>query len=546
MPEFKRQERKRQARIAAGSFSAMAVLLPALALAQAADGAGSTAPAAEQAPQRKVNVNEYIVRGNTVLDVRTIEKTVTPFLGPDRTLQDIEGARAALLAAYQAKGYQTVYVDLPEQQVTGGVVILQVSETRVGRVRVVGAEYTSPLAVRDQVPALQEGKVPDFSQAQTELTALNRANRQVMPVVRQGIVPGTMDVDLKVDDKSPWRASLGVNNDRSADTKPLRAIASIGHDNLWQLGHSASLSFFGAPQDFSQAKVWSAAYTAPIPSSNWSLELSGYKSDSNVSTLGGTSVLGNGHTVGLKATYVLPMAGTWWQSVGVGVDFKDNVERVRFGKETNNVPLKYAPLSLYYTGYRQGDSNTTSLNLSATMGTRSLFGYGSNEQAFDDKRYASRSSFMTFKADATNTYTFSGGAQAVARVAAQLADSPLMSSEQFAAGGMNSVRGYLSAETTGDYGALGSLEWRTAPFTVFPSVIEDLRLYLFTEAAYLRLRQAQVEQTDSFTLASAGFGTSFKLGQYVSARFDFGYPLRDGPQTRRHSPRLNFSVTANY
>ncbi|MDA4183158.1 POTRA domain-containing protein, partial [Escherichia coli] len=83
------------------------------------------APSSEPAPQRKVNINEYVVRGNTTLDIRTIEKTVTPFLGPDRTLKDIEDARAALLAVYQAKGFQSVYVDLPEQQVTGGVVILQ-------------------------------------------------------------------------------------------------------------------------------------------------------------------------------------------------------------------------------------------------------------------------------------------------------------------------------------------------------------------------------------------------------------------------------------
>jgi hemolysin activation/secretion protein len=76
---------------------------------------------------------EYIVRGNTVLDARSIERAVSPFLGPGRSLKDIEAARDALLEAYQAKGYQSVYVDLPEQQVTQGLVFLQVSETRVGR-----------------------------------------------------------------------------------------------------------------------------------------------------------------------------------------------------------------------------------------------------------------------------------------------------------------------------------------------------------------------------------------------------------------------------
>ena len=79
------------------------------------------------------------MRGNTVLEARDIEKAVYPYLGPDRTLSDIEAAREALQTIYQERGYQSVYVDLPEQQVADGIVFLQVSETKVGRVRVVGA-----------------------------------------------------------------------------------------------------------------------------------------------------------------------------------------------------------------------------------------------------------------------------------------------------------------------------------------------------------------------------------------------------------------------
>ena len=81
---------------------ALALLLPHIASAQA---------------ERKVNINEYIVRGNTVLDARSIEKAVYPFLGPERSLSDIEKARDALQEVYNAQGYQSVYVDLPEQAV---------------------------------------------------------------------------------------------------------------------------------------------------------------------------------------------------------------------------------------------------------------------------------------------------------------------------------------------------------------------------------------------------------------------------------------------
>lgn len=102
---------------------------------------GALAPpvwAEEEAAVRRVDVNEYFVRGNTVLDARAIEEAVYPFLGPQKTLVDIEGARDALQKIYQARGYQSVFVELPEQKVDDGIVYLQVSETKVGRVRVVG------------------------------------------------------------------------------------------------------------------------------------------------------------------------------------------------------------------------------------------------------------------------------------------------------------------------------------------------------------------------------------------------------------------------
>lgn len=506
------------------------------------------AAAADAAPAREVDVSEYIVRGNTVLDARTIEKTVTPFLGPKRTLKDIEAARDALLAAYNAKGYQSVYVDLPEQQVADGVVFLMVNETKIGRVRVVGAQYNSPTEVREQVPALKEGAVPDFNQAQAELTALNRsAKRQVMPLVKQGAVPGTMDVDLKVDDSTPWHGSVGLSNDYSADTRPLRSTVTIANDNLFQMGHSMSMTFFATPQDFGQTRVWSGTYTAPLRGTNWSLEGSGYISNSNVATVGGTNVLGKGHTIGLKANYTVPDTGTWWHSLSIGIDFKDNEQALNLNGAGNTVPLRYAPITLGYSGFVQTERSSWGLNASLMTGTRSIFGYGDNRNVFDDNRANALPSFVVLKADTNGTYNFENNMQFGFRLAGQLTDSPLVSGEQIAGGGMSSVRGYLSAEATGDYGLVGSVELRTKPLDYLKSAhVENWRAYTFLDAARLGLRFPLVEQKSIFSLASVGVGTSFNVTDAVNGRLDLGYTLLAGPRTERHDLMLNFSLTANY
>ncbi len=522
------------------------LVAPGITLAQQAQDAAPAEPAAT------VTINEYIVRGNTVLDGRQIEKAVEPYLGPGKTLADVEQARAAVNALYQQAGYQSVYVELPEQQVSGGVVLLKVQQTPIGRLRVVGAKYDSPARIRSQVPSLAEGVVPDFNTAQHELTALNQTGRrQVMPLVREGAMPGTMDVDLQVEDHSPWRASASLNNDHSADTHKLRLSTSLAHDNLWQRGHSASIGLFLAPEDIDQAKVMSASYTAPFEGTPWSLEVAGYVSDSRVLNAGGqggagtgTNVIGDGHSVGIKLNYRLPGSAVWWRQLSVGVDFKDTMEDTRMGKTTLRTPLKYAPLSLAFTGVRQGTHDQFSLNTSLVAGTRRLLGYGSGNEEFFQKRYWADPSFVAFKVDVSNTHTFDNDWQWYARGSAQITDTPLVSAEQFAAGGMYTARGYLSAEAIGDYGALTNLEWRTPAWSLWSGT--DLRLYSFADAAYLRLRRPLPEQTSKYNLASLGIGAQLRLGDHLQLRLDFAWPYSDGPITPKHDERLHFNISTSY
>ncbi|AUA59062.1 Heme/hemopexin transporter protein huxB precursor [Achromobacter spanius] len=518
------------------------VLIVAMNAAWAQGAAGADATSG-----RRVNINEYIVRGNTVLEARDIERAVYPYLGPDRSLADIESAREALQTIYQDKGYQSVYVDLPEQQVADGIVFLQVSETKVGRVRVVGAQHYSPLAIRDDVPALQEGQVPNFNRAQAELTQLNKgASRQVVPLVKEGRIPGTMDVDLKVEDKSPWHASLGLNNDYSADTSRLRSTASLGYDNLWQLGHSVSLTFFTAPQETDNAKVWSGSYSMPL-TPRWGLQFSGYKSDSNVATIGGTNVLGKGYSFGLSAIYTMDPQGDWSNSLSIGLDYKKFDESTRFGDNEDQIPIKYLPFTLAYNGYRYSESSQSSLGLSVVGASGSFFNQGSDWQEFDDKRYQASPSFALLRGDGTHTQNLFGDWQLGLRGSFQLASGALVSNEQFSAGGATSVRGYLAAERTGDDGVLASVEWRTPSLARWLGAnVNEWRFYAFADAATLRLRDPLPEQDASYSLASLGLGTRLQVLDWLSGSLDWGYPLKDGPNTRKHDPRLNFSVRANF
>jgi len=515
---------------------AVAFLLPVYATAQdAAKGVPTPAPSTYQ-------INEYLVRGNTLLGAVDIEKTVEPFLGPGRSMTDVHAARDALQKLYQSAGYQSVVVEIPPQQVKGGVVLLKVSENEIGHVRVVGAKYHSPQAIRDAVPSLAEGTVPNFTNVQQQLTDLNRQpGRQVVPVLSPGSLPQTMDVTLKVDDSNPLHGSVEVDNDHSADTPDLRTIANIRYDNLWQLGHTISASYIVAPQDRSATEVYALSYLAPL-SSDWSLLGSGYKSNSNANTLGGTTVLGKGEAFSLQATLQLSALGQYTQSVSFGVSRKHFDQNITLGGETEKAPLTYVPLTLAYTGQHVGEKSTTGFTLAGNFGLR---GAGSENSAFDNQRFNARDNFAYLHADFNYSRLFTGNYSLVTRFSGQVADAPLVSSEQFAAGGETTVRGYLSAEETADTGGVGSIELRSPSINAWlGSFANDWRFHAFFDGAHLQLIDPLPGQRGRFTLLSTGVGTRFTVFHYLDGQVEYAYPLRNGVQTKAHDGQLLFSVKA--
>ena len=283
---------------------------------------------------------EFAVEGNSVLPSEDVERAVYPFLGPDHSIKDIEAARTALEAVYQARGFLTVSVDIPEQKIESGVARLRVTEGRVGRLRVTGSHYFDLGVIKERAPSVAQGEVPQFQQVQKELGELNRTpDRRVTPVLRPGKQPGTVDVDLNVvEDHLPLHGNVQLDDRYNAYTEPLRFTGSLRYDNLWQAEHSFGLTWTVAPNHSSDANVLSATYLMPMPDNN-SLAIYAVHSSSDVVPAAYDTV-GKGNIVG--ARYVIPLAGdpSLFHSFTIGVDHKQFAETLRLqGADTQNTPI---------------------------------------------------------------------------------------------------------------------------------------------------------------------------------------------------------------
>jgi hemolysin activation/secretion protein len=509
-------------------------------------------------------ISEYRVHGAHALTPLEVETAVYPFLGPLRSQEDIQAACAALEKAYHEKGLGAATVQYSPRVEKGGVVELQVSEGTVERLRVRGAKYFSPNAIREAAPSLSEGNVINFDAVGRDIVSLNQVqDRSVTPVLQPGTAPGTYDIDLNVKDSSPTHASVELNDYRSPNTTPLRLTASASDDNLWQAANGVGVSVELAPVRPKDAEVFTGYYLARFPGvDGFSAMLQGTKQDSNISTLGGSTVAGPGQTLELRLNWTLPNGKDWstgkdWEnfshSLYVAFDYKHYQQTISTSGApastagTIVTPITYYPVTLGYSAFLKGltdKESATNANVGVTMNFR---GMGSGPAVFDLNRFGADGGFIYLRGTLDHTANLPGGLQVYGRLQGQVANQPLVSSEEFSGGGEQTVRGYLESEEVGDDGVFGTIELRSPPLAgLLGKNMHDWRIYLFGDTGQLTLIDPLPEQKARFDLTSVGIGSRLLLGSHLGGAFDAGYPLTSQTYTQAHDMRMTFRVDADF
>jgi hemolysin activation/secretion protein len=519
--------------------------------AAAASGA-ARAPAAKPFP-----ILEYRVEGNTVMHAADIERAVMPYLGLGKSIKDVEAARKSLENAYHSRGFQTVLVNIPPQEVSTGIVRLLVVEAPVGQLQIKGSHYHSLQVIRATVPELQPGTTPNFNEVQKELAQLNHTqDLHVTPVLRASTTPGQVDVDLDVQDDLPVHATLEANNRYSANTAKIRLIGEVSYDNLFQSNQSASIQYQVAPEHPENAKIWSVSYVIPTPSGGPVIALYAVRSDSNVAAIGNLNVIGDGSIYGIRVIEPLPStSSSFAHSFTGGWDFKDFKQDVTLqGSDDLPSPARYSPFSIDYTANWlgpldatkhgsaavTGNRSNTSLDLGATFLVRILG--GTDAAQFAVKRSGADPNFITVHPSLQRQQILPGNFSLVAKIDGQIASGPLISNEQYGIGGVDSVRGYVEAERLGDNGVHESLELRTPQLlNLDSSHITDSYAYLFTDAGHARVLEPLPGQTADFHLGSYGLGLRFKY-RGLSIDLDGAKAYSVGYVTRKDANSAQFRV----
>ncbi|HVP28927.1 MAG TPA: ShlB/FhaC/HecB family hemolysin secretion/activation protein [Myxococcota bacterium] len=530
-------------------------------------------------------IKKFEVVGNTLLTPSEVDEVLAPFVGTGKHVTDVQAARDALQKAYEQDSFLTIAVTIPQQTIASGTVRLEVIEARIGNVAVQneGVHWFKDSLVLRDTPHLQPGAILRRDDLEADMVRANaNPDRHVRPVLRAGSEPGTVDVGLDVDDRIPLHGSVTLHNDHAPGSPEYRTITELRYGNLWGLEHEASVAYQFSPfKDFREVQIWAGTYRAPMP---WDPGQSlfyyiAYSSTANgVTAAPDLSVLGNGVNMGARYRIELPtfeaLAG-FSHAFVVGVDRKDVQNTVAATGASIVTPIKYLPVSFEYDASEVGDQALTSLQLG--------FNFNRNGTIQGDSRNdfrANRGGTVPNNPVNGNYEVWTFGLQHALRLPAvmrtlaagrfvslpkpdrgmyddwtfsvnargQIATQPLISTEQMAAGGMDSVRGYLQSELFGDEGWNTQFELRAPALHGFLGgyAHESAQLVAFYDAARLFTKEAGEGQDPWATLQGYGLGLRGQLFGRVTGEIFVARPRNTTADTDAENTRYQFRLSAGF
>ncbi|MDP1949359.1 MAG: ShlB/FhaC/HecB family hemolysin secretion/activation protein [Nitrospirota bacterium] len=539
-------------------------------------------PASNHVEPVGFSILEFVVDGSTLLSREKIDEVLNKYKGPGKTIKDIDRARVELEKAYQRLGYPTILVVVPEQSVDQGSVRLDVVEGHLLGLTVTGNRYFSRYNILGKLPSVQIGALlyePDFVK---QLDAVNaNPDLKIAPVLKPGSEQGTVDLELKATDRLPLHAKMTGDNKGPFTTPAARMTWEAQYGNLWGQDHILTLQTTQTPTNWGAVQAYGFSYVAPLIWPDHLLAVYASKVSSN-STLAGTSlpiggggdiaVAGNATVGGFRYLFPIFKGGKAGHQLSFGADFK-RLEKTEatfpgdLGTAIVLSPIQYLPVSAGYTGTYPDSYGSTTFTTTLTGyvaglipggGKKDFQGDPNNPDEFPGNRAGSTGTFGVVKTGLSRMQPLPNEFLLSARIDGQWASEPLIPAEQFFAGGMDTVRGYIQNEALGD----NALLWRAELYTPdLPSIPIDyfwqrrrssevkatMKLVAFYDYARLWTKRAPAGQQDISRLEGAGGGLRMRIEPInLNLQLDHAMALQTTGTTKRGDTFTHFMVSVGF
>lgn len=493
----------------------------------------------QQLGQLRVFVHDIHVVGSTVFSEEELATVTKPYHGRTLTTEELEQLRLALTLLYVNHGYITSGAIIPDQDVTLGIITIQIIEGTLARIDVEGTNWFRHRYLSDRI-SLGAGVPLRLEPIQERLQFLQRDSRieRINAELRPGEQRGESVLGVHVKETSPWKLWLDFNNYQTPTVGAERGLLTFAHQNV--TGHGDVFSFTSGGSH-GVHPIIDVSYTVPLNRYDTTLTASYRRNEFAVISSEFRPLNLNSESEVIGFTLRQPLYRTLSDELAVALTGEHLYNKVTSDFDRPGQPSLFIP----------GSSDTGVSTVSALRFLQeyvhrtpsSVIAFRSRVSVGFDVLGAtinSRDDTNTFNGEPLPSGKFVSwlgqaqtvkrlddlwGIQILGRVDLQISNNRLFPLEQIPVGGRFSVRGYRENTLIRDNAVLASLESRI-PLLKFASGEDMVQFAQFVDVGRSWVSRGRTHGLQ--TLASVGLGVRWNVLPHDRARFElyWGVPLQ--------------------
>jgi hemolysin activation/secretion protein len=425
------------------------------------------APSAPQAPSGiSFLVTAFEISGNTVITTQDLQAKLKPLVGKKLTLEQLRSAADELANYYRSNGYLVARAILPPQQVTNGVVKIEIVEGRRDKINF--KSIGDPIVNSGVQVEFVSKAIPDnavISEAALERALMLIGDTPGVSNVQSSLEPGsrigTSDLNIVTTAGPRFFGSVDADNfggrysgsNRVGTTLGLNSLSGIGD----QLTLRAQTTGTNSMQQGSQTNYARIAYQIPVGSDGLKVGVAyaamRYQLGLNYQ---GTATNGLANTASIFTAYPFVRSRNFNLYGQAGYD---NISMVNnsFGFQLSQLTVNQGTVG--FSGNSRDSSLGGGLNSFGAVITYGNTGSSNaGYVAVDNLTAQTLGSFSRYNFNFSRLQAIDSGMHFVLNTSAQVATQNLNSSQLFMLGGPSGVRAYPVGQAAGSQGLLVQLE----------------------------------------------------------------------------------------
>ena len=502
----------------------------AIFVAQIAIGSAHAAEdaAALAAPSPRFDIHRYATEGATLLTDAEITSLLTPYTGKSRDFGDVQRALETLQEAYRQRGYGSVEVVLPEQELEQGTVTLHVVEKKLGQITVENNHHYDTDNILRSVPTLKSGDLVNTGAATRSLRVANEnPSKQTAILFRNSDAnDDAIDATIKVIDEDPSKIFLTLDNTGSRSTGHGRVGIAYQNYNVFNRDHRMFLHFMTAPQfpdnllsnRNNDVKIFGLGYSIPLYAQGDSLDFMAAYSDVDAAITSDFNLPTKGRVVGARYNHYFDKRPHLEQKISVALDYRASQPGAGFAPSTT------FPISLTYAGQWQKDDRQLSFNVGVSKNLWShWFAHGDDGDLAQESRLA-EDDFTRYNWGLDYLQPIARDWKLRLAASGQFTSTRLPAVETFGIGGMDSVRGWHERYFARDKGYRWSVEAISPDFGKTFGDNIGLRGLVFFDKGHgvdVETVGASGAIPNEVNIASIGAGLRFNYAKRFVGRLDY-------------------------